>query len=375
LRKHLPDDVVPAGIAYFAVIVLILCLKTNYQMKVMMNIQKRSWKIKFVPLLLVLIWAGWGCAKPVDPESLEPDSGGYVIAGRYATQGFAQDVVKKGNLAYITQGEGGLFIADVSDPANPVAVSTTTENVRGYSTKILMKDSAVYIAAGSYGVTVVDAANPFLPVVTASNTSMKPAKNLHILGDYLFTAVSETGVKIANIADVLHPDPRASIQTSGYAMGVCTSMDSNLLLVACGEMGLQIFDISYFSDGLGTYPLVGHCDTKGYAESIALSNNAPIAFMACGTAGLQIINFSDTNHVYVAGSYSTGGYAKELIYENNKVFITTEEHGLQIIDVSDVSNPVLIGTVKTGYALGLDMDQNYIYVADEDEGLIIIARP
>ena len=341
----------------------------------MIDIQKKPWKIKIVTLLLICTFLGLGCAKPTDPESLEPDSGGYTIIGRYATQGFAQDVLKKGNLAYITQGEGGLLIADVSNPTNPVAVSTTTENVRGYSTKILMKDSAVYIAAGSFGVTVVNVANPLLPVVTAYNTSMKPAKNLHILGDYLFTAISETGVKIANISDVLYPDPRASIQTSGYAMGVCTSMDSNLLLVACGEMGLQIFNISNFSEGLGTYPLVGNCDTKGYAESITLSNTSPIAFMACGTAGLQIINFSDTNNIFVTGSYSTGGYAKELIYENNKVFITAEGGGLQIIDVSDVSNPFLIGTVKTTYALGLDIDQNYIYVADENEGLIIIARP
>jgi hypothetical protein len=341
----------------------------------MIYIQKNLRKFRLTTLFLIFLFLLSGCAKPTDPESMEPDNGGYTIVSKFATQGFAQDVLKKGNLAYISQGEGGLLIADVSNPTNPVTVSITTEDVRGYSTKVLMKDSAIYIAAGSFGVTVIDAANPLLPLVSASNTSMKPAKNLHILGDYLFTAVSETGVKIANIADVLYPDPRATIKTSGYAMGVCTSLDSNLLLVACGEMGLQIFDISNFSEGLGTYPLVGNCDTKGYAESITLSNTAPIAYMACGTAGLQIINFSDTNNVFVTGSYSTGGYAKELIYENNKVFITTEGGGLQIIDVSNVSNPYLLGTVKTEFALGLDMDQNYIYVADEDEGLIIIKRP
>lgn len=337
--------------------------------------QKYSYQIKLAIFLLISIALGLGCAKPKDPESLKPDSGGYTIVGRYVTQGYAQDVIKSGHLAYITQGEGGLLIVDVSDPTNPVAVSTTTEDVRGYSTKILMKDSAVYISAGSFGVTVVNVINPYLPVVTASNTSMKPSRGLFILGDYLFTAISELGVKIANISDVHYPDPRATIETYGYANDMCTSLDSNLLLVACGEMGMQIFDISNFSSGLGTYPTVGNCDTKGLAESITLSNTAPIAFMACGTAGLQIIDFSDTNNIFVAGSFSTGGYAKELIYENNKVFITTEGNGLQIIDVTDIHNPLLIGVVETEYALGLDIDQNYIYVADEDEGLIIIARP
>jgi hypothetical protein len=34
-----------------------------------------------------------------------------------------------------------------------------------------------------------------------------------------------------------------------------------------------------------------------------------------------------------------------------------------------------VGIVPTGYALGLDMDEKYIYLADEDEGLIIISIP
>jgi len=348
----------------------------------MMIFNKRNqWQNNLIALFITSIFLAFGCAKPNDPLSLDepdpeqPDNGGYTIVSKFATQGYAQDVIIKDTLAYITQGEGGLLIVDVSDPAHPVVVSTTTENVRGYSTKIALKDSAVYIAAGTFGVTVVDVANPFQPVVSVSNTSMKPAKNLHILGNYLFSAISETGVKIADITEVLYPDPRSSIKTSGYAQDVCTSSDSNLLFVACGEMGLQIFDISDFSEGFGTYPFIGSCDTKGYAESVKLSDTDSIAFMACGTAGLQIIDFSDTGHIFVAGSYATGGYAKELIYKDNKVFITTEKKGLQIIDVSVVSHPVLIGTVKTSFALGLDIDQDYIYIADEDEGLIIIARP
>jgi hypothetical protein len=106
-----------------------------------------------------------------------------------------------------------------------------------------------------------------------------------------------------------------------------------------------------------------------------LSDTGPIAYMACGTAGLQIINFADTNHIYVTGFYTCGGYAKEIIYKNNIVYMTTEESGLQIFDVSDVSNPKLIGIIKTEYALGMEIDEKYIYIADEDEGLIIIAKP
>ncbi|MCX6234779.1 MAG: hypothetical protein NT175_08650 [Bacteroidetes bacterium] len=316
-----------------------------------------------------------GCGKPIDPESLKPGDGGYKIVKRFPTSGYAQDVLKKDSLLYIAQGEGGLIIVNVADPKNPQTVSVTTEDVRGYSTKIAMKDSVVYLAAGSFGVTVLDVGDPVVPIVTVSNLNMKPARNFRILGNFMFTAISEQGVSISEISYPTQPDIRGGISTTGYAYGLTTTADSNYLLVACGEMGLSIFDISDFQEGFGVYPTVGWCDTPGCAEAITVLDNESVAFMACGTAGLQIIDYSDTSNVYIVGSYNSGGYAKDLLYNNQRIYLTTETRGLQIIDVSDVTEPYLIGLLETAYALGLDMDEKYIYVADEDEGLIIISIP
>ncbi len=112
-----------------------------------------------------------------------------------------------------------------------------------------------------------------------------------------------------------------------------------------------------------------------YTEDVVTHPTLSYAYIACGTAGLTIADFSDPTDVKILSSYDTGGYAKEILYKNNKVYLTTEARGLKIIDVTNVSSPVLIGTVKTEYAMGLDMDENYIYVADEVEGLITISIP
>lgn len=318
-----------------------------------------------------------GCGKPTDPESLLPDdiSGGYKIVKIFPTPGYAQDILKKDSLLYIPQGEGGLLIVDVNDPENPQIVSQTTVNVRGYSSKIAMKDSAVYLAAATFGVTVINAANPDTPFVTVSNLGMKPARSFHILGNYMFTAVSEQGVNIAEISYPTEPDIRGGLSTTGYAYGLTTSADSNFLFAACGEMGMSIYDISNFQDGYGIYPQVGWCDAPGDAEAIIIDENKSIAFMACGTGGLQIIDYSDTTNIFIAGSFDSIGYAKDLLYTGDLIYLTTEIYGLQIINVSDVTKPYLVGIVPTGYALGLDMDDNYIYIADETEGLIIISIP
>lgn len=332
-------------------------------------------RLFLLSMLGILLVAG--CGKPSDPESILPDniSGGYTVLAKIPTSGFAQDIMVKDTLAYVAQGEGGLLIINVKDHNNPLIVSVTTEEVRGYSSKIAVRDSVVYIAAGTFGISVVDISDPWLPEVTVSNLNMKPAKNIHLFGNYMFTAVSELGLRIAEISYPAQPDIRGGITMEGFANGIATTSDSAYVFIACGEMGMSVFNISDFQDGFGEYPLTGWCDTPGYAEAVVLDESKSLAYLACGTAGLQILDYSDTNNIRIIGKYATGGYAEELILKDNRVFMTTQKSGFQVIDVSVPASPKLIGLIDTELALGIAMDDDYVYIADEVEGLIVIARP
>lgn len=330
---------------------------------------------KLLAILVIGLIYLYGCGKPHDPESLTADSGGYKVLSRIATPGNAQDIVSQGNYAYLAQGEGGFVAFNVSNPSNPVMVSMLSESVRGYSTRIIMKDTIVYIAAGSFGVTVIDVSNPAAPNVTVSNLNMKPARNLHIMGDYLFSAVSELGVKIAEITDLRWPDVRGGVSTAGYAYGAFTTPDNTRLLVANGEMGFSLFDISDMQEGFGEYPMLGWCDTPGYAEAVVSSENGTIGFLACGNAGLQIVDFSNPANIKIVGSFYHSGYAKALILKNNKIYLAARRGGLQVIDVSNVTKPVLVGRINTAGAMGLDVRDEFICIADDVEGMILVAHP
>jgi len=324
----------------------------------------------FFTLILLI-----SCGTPTDPESIIGGDGGYKIVSKYAASGYAQDIVLRDSLAYISQGQGGLLILSVLNPKAPKLVSELTYGLRGYSYKLANKDSVIYLASGTFGVNTVNVADPLNPLITQENRAIAPAENFHIMGNYLFTAVSEEGINITKIIDPAHPDIRQTFFVPGYAQAVCTSTDSNFLFIACGEVGFTIFDISDFQDGYNIYPVVGWLDTPGFAEDVTIHPDLPIVFLACGTGGLVIADYSDIANVKIVGSYNTGGYAKEVMYKDNKVFITTELRGLQIIDVSNITSLVRIGTVETEYAKGLTIDDKYVYVADEVEGLIIISRP
>jgi len=315
------------------------------------------------------------CGTPNDPESILGGDGGYKIVSKYATSGYAQDIVLRDSLAYISQGQGGLIIINVANVNNPKFISEVTYGLRGYSYKLAKKDSVIYLAAGGFGVSIVNVSNPLNPVITPEIRAIAPAKNFHIMGNYLFTAVSEEGINITKISNPAYPDIRQTFFVPGYAQAVCTSADSNFLFIASGEVGFTIFNISDFQDGYNDYPLVGWLDTPGFAEDVTIHPDLPVAFLACGTGGLVIVDYSDTANVTMVSSYGTGGYAKEVVYEENKVYITTELRGLQIFDVSNLYSPARIGTVETKYAMAVALDNKYVYVADEQEGLIIISTP
>jgi hypothetical protein len=327
-----------------------------------------------ISILLLLTSFLISCGTPNDPESIIGGDGGYKIVSKHAISGYGQDVIIKDTITYIAQGQAGLMTISVSNPNQPKFLSELTYGLRGYSYKITMKDSVIFLAAGTFGVSAVSINNLSSPIIF-ENRFISPAKSFHIMGNYLFTAVSEEGVNISKISDPLHPANRQTILVPGYAQGVCTSTDSSYLLVASGEVGLTIFNISDFQDGYNIYPIMGTLDTPGYAEDVIVHPNLPVAFVASGTGGLVIVDFSDTTNIKITSIFSTGGYAKEVFYQNNKVYVTTELRGLQIIDVSNIYSPTRIGAVATSYALGVTADDKYIYVSDQNEGLIVISIP
>lgn len=331
---------------------------------------------------ILTLWLGGivlfaGCGKPTDPETLptDPDnSGGYKRVDTIATYGYAQEVVKRDNLLYVVQGQGGLMIVDVANPLNPEILSVTIEDLEGYSYEIVLKDSLAYIAAGSNGIKVVDIIDPYephwIPIMLTSNVSVK---NVYMKGNYLFNSIGEHGVSIYNLTDPFDPVYLGDIQTQGFGHDIAISADTNILVTACGELGLSMYNISDFENGNNTW--MGSCDTPGYAEEIELSADESYAFLACGTAGLQIIDISDSTNFHITGSFDGGGYAKSLKLKGNLIYMAAELSGLQVIDVSDVTNPSLAGTIDTEFAMGVDVDDEYVYLADEDEGLLIISIP
>ncbi len=322
---------------------------------------------------ILIIWGFLSCGSPNEP--FNEDNGGYKKITTFSTFGNANNLLVEDTLLYVAQGEGGLEIISVKDRKKPHVISMATENARGYSYALAKYDSIIYLAAGNFGITVVNVASSQNPIVTAFNLTMKPARGLLINNGFLFVAISERGVQIASLSYPLEPDIRGTFQTPGYAQNLAITNDNNYALVANGEMGLAVFDISDFVGGFGEYPQIGWIDTDGYAENIVLDETNKIAYLACGTAGIYSINYADFNSLSIIDNFNSHGYAKDLKYDNGNLYVASENGGVYFLSVSADGIISEKGKILTNDARGIAFDNNYIYVADKEEGIIIIQKP
>jgi hypothetical protein len=328
--------------------------------------------------IIILIIIGtillFGCAEPNDPESIYT-SGGYTKVATHVTIAAAQDVVVGGNYAHVAQGEGGLMTIDIANPTNPIDISFITEDVRGYSRAIVKYADNVYLAASTFGFSSVNVADPANPVVTAQNIQMKPAREAVILNNWMFAALSEQGVQIAQVNETGFPDIRGKTAVQGYSNGVEVNSDMTLLFVATGELGLSVLDISEFEDGYGLYPTVGWINTIGYAQSVALVEDSHLALVASGAGGVVIIDYSDVENLSIVGTFHTDDDAYDVKVDNGLAYVTAEDGGFYVVNVNNPSSPVAVAHLQMSEALGLDFNDTHIFIADEEDGLVIIQKP
>jgi hypothetical protein len=115
----------------------------------------------------------------------------------------------------------------------------------------------------------------------------------------------------------------------------------------------------------GSYDKLGSSSFR-----IAVSGN--YTYVAMGLQGLQIIDISNPSNPTFKGSYDTPDYAREVAVSGNYAYVA-DNSALQIIDIADPSNPIFKGSYNTpGRSEGVALSGNYAYVAAYSAGLQII---
>jgi hypothetical protein len=89
------------------------------------------------------------------------------------------------------------------------------------------------------------------------------------------------------------------------------------------------------------------------------------AYVADDEHGLQVIDITNPQNPQIVGSADTPGHARAVAVVGTHAYVADDEHGLQVIDITAPQSPQLVGAVDTpGQAQDVAVSGTYAYVAD-----------
>ena len=189
--------------------------------------------------------------------------------------------------------------------------------------------------------------------------------DIDVVGDYAYCAFMN-GLVVLDISEPTNPEPVSHLFLEHWAGDIKVTGD--IAFICAGNSGILTLDITEPDDPR----VIGGYDTPGFAQRIGLSGN--YAFVADGYYGLQIIDISNPAAPQYVGSYESGygyeeNFATDIAIADNHAFIAADI-SFQVIDISDPFNPSLAASVATR-AQNIFVSDGFAYVTYEESGLLI----
>jgi hypothetical protein len=118
--------------------------------------------------------------------------------------------------------------------------------------------------------------------------------------------------------------------------------------------------------------IVGTYNAGGAANGVTVSGDH--VFVASAYGGLDVLDISDPTNPAYAGGCGTPGNAYDVTVSGNYAFVPDGSPGLQVIDISDPTNPTIAGTCDTpgNDANGVTVSGDHAFVVDRYLGLHVI---
>ena len=198
-------------------------------------------------------------------------------------------------------------------------------------------------------------------------------------------AVSTTGSRVP-----LENCPYEPREISGYAQAASQDSHSESTRSSLELVGEWVFgpccavttvgDIAYFGDG----DVLDIVDFSQPASPVTLARlrvpghwivdicvSGDYAYVSQEKSGLHVIDVSNPTNPIEIGSYVPGGTVRRVAVSGSIVYVVVWEMGLRVLDVSDPAHPTEIGSYDTNDppVLGVALSGHHAYLANDHGGL------
>ncbi len=234
----------------------------------------------------------------------------------------AKDMEMRGDTLFAMNGASGLYILDISDPANPIEIGRCQWYDRGDNGGgIDIVGNLAYIGLAVGGL-VFDISDPTHPERIAEWQDYAGASDIFVAGDYAIGNTGDEGypyvMDISELSNIHSVIGLPGIGTEAWPMGVV----GNLLFMA--GHGLMVYDM-----------------TDPFAPEIVAQVHQTIR----GRNGTIVGNYA-----YLNTQYSNGG----------------NPGGVKIVDISNPLAPNTVATCDSGYCLALTITGDQMVISHTD---------
>lgn len=328
------------------------------------------------------------------------------IAASRTTYGVATYYVQTlGNYAYFEAGAAGVAVVDITDPRNPVNV--TSVDTPGGPDDLFISGSHLYIADFCGGLQIMDLVNPAAPALVGGVDEYGCMDGVRVVGNNAFLIETGGGLLVYDVSDPAAPAYVAKFPAAGcpdciaatethayvgsckggievYALGnqaapeplaTIGSDDEGTDVVMAGTYayladyngGLIIYDVSP-----PTAPLRRGSTVQGICQANGIAIQDALVYLT-DRCGLKIFDVSDPFAPDSVGSLDLGYYAAGLAVDGTYAYVAVYNDGLQIVDISDPSAPTAAGSVPiVGYSNAVALHGAYAIVAAQSGGLVVV---
>ena len=225
-----------------------------------------------------------------------------VVLGLYTISQFSslRGVFIHNDIAYLPTYYDGLHIVDVSDPTNPIEVGIYAPFSETY--RILVQDDCAYLA-NNYGLEILNVTNPSNPSLIGRVSSNSYKTHICLNDDLVYISRPWSRLLVFNVSDLTNP-----VELDGflYVGGVAEiQVEDTLLFATSSVLGLQIFSIYVYDNDFGTAGDLGHFRPDG--ESRAVLYNGGYLYLVDHHSGLWCLEHDcDEDELYSRREFEVG---------------------------------------------------------------------
>jgi hypothetical protein len=332
--------------------------------------------------------------------SIKPD---WRIMGTIAGMGIPHRMTISDDHAFVVTTDeynhSKLVVVDIGDPSEPQVIGAIDLAFGGLEYGLICdiavwNDTALVAAVGTsiVGVLFIDIRDPQNPELLGSISTRGIPLRIATGGGYAYVGVTtDTGDPpgILTVIDVRVPAKAKVVARAELpAEAAKVSVSDGCAYVAAG-VGLIIVDIQDAEQPheIGKIEIPGTC--------WEVSTFGSYAFVTPQNGGIVVVDVSDPQAPEIVRTVMTPGVPLRLVMKENRGFLATrvdpvieifkqpsvvegevelapEEYGIVVLDIQDLSNPVVTGKADLpGSVTDISVSEGHLFVATQEFGLLI----